>query len=120
MSKGWRTCVYAFFGPVPKIKYREGRKCHVFQCSAKNCKHGIARYLDTKDAQSTGNMRKHVRKCWGEDVLKAADQARDVKEARENVVGSYVKNGSITAAFERKSKVIAVYSHRQHTKTETR
>ena len=94
MNAGWRTCIYTFFDPVPDIEYCNGRKCHVFKCSAKNCKHKIARFIHTSDAQSTGNMRKHVRKCWGEDVLKAADEAKNVAEARAKVIAPYIENGS--------------------------
>ncbi|GLB35657.1 hypothetical protein LshimejAT787_0212220 [Lyophyllum shimeji] len=120
MQSGWRTAVYAFFQPDPVIEYRDGRKCHVFRCTGKGCTQRIVRYLDTKDAQSTGNMRKHVKKCWGEDVLHAADEAKNIHEARTKVVGGYRANGSITASFARKDKANVTYSHRPHTRTETR
>jgi hypothetical protein len=43
----------------------------------------------------------------------------NIKEARESVTG--IKNtGSITAAFEKKGRGRLTYSHRQHTKTETK
>jgi hypothetical protein len=42
----------------------------------------------------------------------------NIKDARESVKG-IKETGSITAAFERKGKGIT-YSHRQHTKTETK
>ncbi|KAG1722400.1 uncharacterized protein EDB91DRAFT_1240224 [Suillus paluster] len=69
-------------------------------CQAKRCKNKVRRYLDKGDARSTGNMRKHVRSCWGDEVLKAADQAKD--------------------ANERKGKGKVTYSHHQHTRAETR
>ena len=80
------------------------------------------RYLDTGDAQSTGNMRRHVAKCpcWGPDILKAADNASNLKDARENIVKNYLRDGSITAIFVRKLKGKITYSHRQHTRAETR
>ncbi|KAG6809246.1 hypothetical protein H0H92_001041 [Tricholoma furcatifolium] len=78
MQKGWCTSVYAFFKPDPEIMYdKSGRKSHVFACTAKGCCTKVTRYLDTKDAQSTSNMRKHVRKCWGEDVLEATNSAKN-------------------------------------------
>ncbi|KAF8059610.1 hypothetical protein FPV67DRAFT_1425266 [Lyophyllum atratum] len=120
MQNGWHTTVYAFFKPDPVIEYRGGRKCHVFRCTGKGCTQRIVRYLDMKDAQSTGNMRKHVKKCWGEDVLHAADEAINIQEARTKVVGGYRANGSITASFARKDKANVTYSHRPHTRTETR
>jgi hypothetical protein len=55
----------------------------------------VRRYLDTTDAKSTSNLRKHAKICWGEEAVAAADQTRDVLAAREA-------------------------SHRQHTTTETR
>ena len=58
--KEWTSLVYAFFHPEHKIEVKEGRRSHVFKCQAKGCKAMIRRYLDTKDARSTGNMRKHV------------------------------------------------------------
>jgi hypothetical protein len=72
------------------------------------------------DTNSTGNLRKHARLCWGEEALKAAEEAKDVNDARELVVKSILKSGSITALFERKNKKKVTYSNRQHTRTETR
>ncbi|KAK7436420.1 hypothetical protein VKT23_019131 [Stygiomarasmius scandens] len=117
----WKKPIYAFFDPEPTLEYRkDGRKCVVFRCSAKNCKkHEIARYLDTEDAGSTGNMHKHVKSCWGEEVLADVDKAKDVDEGRM-LTASYKRNGSITASFERTKKGKVTYSYWQHTKTETR
>ena len=42
------------------------------------------------------------------------------KDARESVVKEIKGSGSITAAFERKGKGKVTFSHRQHTKTETK
>ena len=78
------------------------------------------RFLDKKDARLMGNMRKHVKSCWGEDALNAADDAKDADEVRAKIVGSILKNGSIAASFERKGKGKLTYSHRQHTRGETR
>ena len=76
--------------------------------------------LIKKDARSTGNMRKHAKVCWGDEVLKAADDAKNAEEVRTKIVASVLRNGSITASFERKGKGRVTYSHRQHTKSETR
>jgi hypothetical protein len=65
-------------------------------------------------------MWKHVRSCWGNEVLKAAGQAKNANEAREKIVGSFLRNGSITTSFERNGKGKVTYSHRQHTRAETR
>jgi hypothetical protein len=118
--KDWVSPVYAFFNPTPKVVEINGRHAHEFKCQAKGCKATVRRFLDKKDARSTGNMRKHVRLCWGDEVLQAADHAKDADEVRHKIVHSILRNGSITAAFERKSKGKVMYSHRQHTRAETR
>lgn len=119
--------MYAFYSPIPEIEYRDGRKCHIFRCTAQanvtRCGHRIVRYLDTKDAQSTSNLRKHARKCWGEDVIKEADEAGTLDAARTLLrkdAGSDKRNGSITSHFARQGKGRVTYSHRQHTKQESR
>ncbi|KAF5359917.1 hypothetical protein D9758_013966 [Tetrapyrgos nigripes] len=112
-----------FFDPEPTIEYRkDNRKCVVFRCSNSKCKRReVVRYLDTRDSSSTGNMRTHVKSCWGEEILLEADKAKDVDEGRK-VTGGYKRNGSITAAFEKRkgSAANVTYSYRQHTKAETR
>ena len=78
----------------------------------------VRRYLDTTDAKSTGNLRKHARICWGLETVAAADETRSFGEAYE--VLKRFKDGSITEAFERAGKGKITYSHRQHTTTQTR
>ncbi|KAG2040592.1 hypothetical protein BDR03DRAFT_857502 [Suillus americanus] len=120
IMKDWISLVYAFFNPTPCIVTIEGRLAHEFMCLGKSCKATVRRYLNKKDARSTGNMRKHVRACWGKDILVAADNAKDANEARVKIVGGFLRNGSITALFEPKGKGQVTYSHRQHTRAETR
>ncbi|KAI6004779.1 hypothetical protein EDD15DRAFT_2155499 [Pisolithus albus] len=120
LQKEWVSPVYAFFGSMPVIKEIDGRQVHEFKCSARGCKVKIRRYLDTKDARSTSNMQKHVKSCWGGDVLSAADNAKDANEVQTKIVGSILRNGSITAIFERKGKGKVTYSHQQHTQSEMR
>lgn len=69
LMKEWLSPVYAFFNPMPCIVDVDGRRAHEFKCSARGCTTTIRRFLDKKDARSTGNMRKHVKSCWGQDVL---------------------------------------------------
>ncbi|KAF8121861.1 hypothetical protein EV363DRAFT_1146113, partial [Boletus edulis] len=116
LQKEWTSPVYAFFDPIPAIREINGRRVHEFTCSARGCKVKVRRYLDTLDARSTSNMRKHVKGCWGTDALEAADSAKDMDEARTKIAGSILRDGSITAAFERKGKGKISYSHRQHTR----
>lgn len=71
LQKDWCSKVYAFFQSKVNIAYIDGRKCHEFTCSAKNCKAKgnkpriVRRYLDTKDRASTKSLRAHAIKCWG-------------------------------------------------------
>ncbi|KAG1781437.1 hypothetical protein EV702DRAFT_962042 [Suillus placidus] len=120
LMKDWISPVYTFFNPKPHIVIIEGRRAQEFKCFGKSCKATICRYLDKKYARSTRNMWKHVRACWGEDVLMAADNAKDANKARTKIVGGFLQNGSFTASFERKGKGQVMYSHHQHTRTETR
>ena len=119
MMDEWNSPIYMFFSPVPEIIYVKGHQVHVFRCLAKSCKQSIWRFLDKSDAKSTGNMRQHVKNCWGEDVLKSIDGTKSIAATRDTVK-SYSANMSITSAFTRAGKGCMTYSHRQHTKTETR
>jgi hypothetical protein len=119
MKKDWNSPVYAFFAPNPIIEYVGGRRSHLFKCRAKGCNKRVRRFLDKGDATSTGNMRKHVKSCWGEDVFNEVLTAKNTEAARD-AVKSYLANGSITTAFECKGDSQIQYSHRQHTKMETR
>ncbi|OJA08026.1 hypothetical protein AZE42_10848 [Rhizopogon vesiculosus] len=116
----WISPIYAFFNPTPVVETIDGCCAHSFKCTAKGCKVRIRRFLDKKDARSTGNMRKHVKICWGEEVLQAADEAKNAEEVRMKIVPSVLRNGSIMASFERKGKGQVTYSHWQHTHTETK
>jgi hypothetical protein len=120
MSKDWKSPVYAFYEPVPEIEYVDSRRTHVFKCMAVRCKYRARRYLDTKDKSSTGNLIKHVKLCWGDEVWKAASECKNAGEARAAVVKPFAKSGNITASFERTGKGTVTYMHRQHTKTETK
>jgi hypothetical protein len=64
-------------------------------------------------------MRKHAKKCWGEDVVKATDNAKTADEIRETTIQGALDVQSIIALFERKGKGKVTYSHRQHTKAES-
>jgi len=123
LAQDWTSPIYAFFGTVPDITYIDGRQAHEFRCSARSCKgkgvNGriVRRYLDTTDRKSTSNLKRHAIICWGAETVEGALEAKvDIEEARTTLQG--VKDGSITAAFEWKGKIS--YSHRQHTKAETR
>ncbi|KAI6095005.1 hypothetical protein F5141DRAFT_1014150, partial [Pisolithus sp. B1] len=116
LKREWNSPIYAFFAPELTIEYIAGHHLHVFWCTAKGCKKGVRGYLDKSDAQSTGNMHKHVKAYWGEDVLQKAFKMSGTTAACK-AVKSYVKSGSIPAAFDCQGGVS--YSHQQHTKLET-
>jgi hypothetical protein len=123
ISKEWNSPIYVFFKPIPSIEYIDERRIHVFECSARHCKgkgngRMVRRYLDTGDAKSTGNLRKHAKVCWGLETVAAADETRNIDTARKAL--EKVKDGSITEAFERVAKGKVTYSNRQHTTTQSR
>jgi len=119
MKKKWNSPIYAFFKLDPTIEYKGGWCSHVFQCNGKGCAKGVCRFLDKGDAWLTGNMCKHVKRCWGEDVLDEVMQIQSFPAAHD-AVKSYQLNGTITTAFEQKDKTKRTYSHQPHTKAQTR
>ena len=79
------------------------------------------RSFDKADASLTSNLQKHVKVCWGDDVVKAANETKDIKLACGIVTQSGLCNTSITVIFEcAKGKGAVTYSHSQHTKTKTK
>jgi hypothetical protein len=125
----WNAPVYAFFESVPTIAYIDSRRVHVFKCLAKSCRGKgrkprlINRYLDTGDAKSTGNLRKHAKLCFGNDAIQAADATKNIGATRRILMKNLdnLKDGSLTATLERAGKKQKVtYSHTPHTKTETK
>ena len=119
LKREWNSPIYTFFSPSPAIEYVGGRHSHVFRCAAKGCGKTVCRFLDKSNARSTGNLHKHVGKCWGEDVLHQVFEFGNVKAAHE-AVKSFTENRSITVAFEQKNKEQVQFSHRPHKKWQTR
>ena len=111
--------IYSFFRADVKIIYVGGRRVHQFICAKPSCKQTINRYLDKKDAMSTGNLRKHAKSCWGTEAVDAADSVGNVKEAREHVE-KLGRTGLITEAFKRTPGSKVTYSTRQHTPMQSR
>jgi hypothetical protein len=127
LSKDWNSPIYAFFKPMPIVEYIDNRRVHIFECSALHCKgkgkyaQHVRRYLDTGDAKSTSNLRRHAKVCWGQEAIDAASQAKDIHAARDAMAKAKPKDGSLTAVFERiGTKNRLIYSHRQHTRAESR
>jgi hypothetical protein len=70
-------------------------------CKGKGkCPRQVNHFVDKGDVSSTSNLRKHAKKCWGEDTVKAADETKDIKRARDILAKSGLANASITAMFE--------------------
>ncbi|TFK73078.1 hypothetical protein BDN72DRAFT_791600, partial [Pluteus cervinus] len=110
MKSQWISHVYAFFTePVVNVDL-DGRIAHVFRCQGRNCSHVVRRYQDTKDRVSTGNMFKHVKACWGHEVLDAAKGAGTIKDARKKVMEPYKRSGQLTASFKLKGEGKPTYS----------
>ncbi|KAH0826877.1 hypothetical protein J3R83DRAFT_4420 [Lanmaoa asiatica] len=119
--KDWNSPIYAFFEPRPCIITNvDGQSTHVFKCCACGCKKTICQFLDTSGVRSMSNLQKHVKSCWGQQVLEAANDAKDADEVQTKIVPNILWDGSITMAFERKGKGKLTYSHQQHTQQETK
>ena len=87
MSKKWTSLVYVFFKKKPQIEYKNSRRAHVFECGAGRCKGRNSRYvyrfLDKGDANSTSNLLRHAKICWGGDVVEAVTATCNLEAARE-------------------------------------
>lgn len=118
LRRDWRSPIYAFYEPLPEIGYEKKRPYHEFICAKKGCGKRIRRYLDKGDAGSTGNLGKHVRHCWKNNVVQSALEAENLDDAREIVAGH--RDGVLTSHFERIGKGKATYSSTPPTKSETR
>jgi hypothetical protein len=129
MAKDWTSPIYGFFQSRPAIEVVNNRRCHEFQCAAPLCKGKgtrpriVRRYLDKADRNSTSNMHKHAKNCWGEENVSKALEAKgelSINDVHESLAQAKLHNGSITAAFERNGKGSVTFSTRQHTYMETR
>jgi hypothetical protein len=102
------------------------RRCHEFICGAPHCKgkgvkgRNVRRFLDTSDARSTSNLRKHAKMCWGAELVEQADGTKDITGIRAGLANAKVIDGSIIASFQRQGKGKITYRIRQHTYKEAR
>ncbi|KIL61836.1 hypothetical protein M378DRAFT_82091, partial [Amanita muscaria Koide BX008] len=127
LKKKWTSPIYAFFKATPTIEYSGKSRIHVFECIASHCKSNgknqrfVRRNLTKGDATSTSNLCKHAIRCWGEEVVKAASQAKSVKDARavlKEKTGN-LQDGSLIFEFQRIGKGKETYSIRPPTKLES-
>ena len=72
---------------------------------------GVCQFLDKGDSKSTSNMRKHTKKCWGDEVVALADKAKNANKIHATTIKGALDPQSITTAFERKGKGKVKYSH---------
>ena len=89
-----------FYAPDPLIGHEGGCCYHEFKWVAKGCRKGVRCYLDTKDAKSTSNMQKHVKRCWGDNAVRLANEANGCDVVHKSVVQPLLRDGTITASFE--------------------
>ena len=75
---------------------------------------------NTGDAKSTSGLRRHAKNYWGSDAVEAADGTKDLESVRLVLMKTKLRDGSITAQFERIAKGKVTYSHCQHTTMEAR
>ena len=105
MLKKWTSPVYVFFKKIPQIG---GHRCHVFSCAAGSCKgcngRNIIQFLDKGDANSTSNLLRHARICWGTNAVEAATATKDLEAAHEVLGTTKLRDGSILAEFQWLSK----------------
>ena len=95
-----------------------GHRAHVFHCANWGCKHQVKRWLHRGDQYSTGNLRKHVKSCFGEEALQRATDSGSVGKAHEGVK-TYLRSGDLMTSFKRSGKGSVTYSVRQHMATKT-
>jgi hypothetical protein len=123
LSNNWNAPIYAFYEPLVKVEYVRVKgvlqKCHTFKCALKRCRNkGIHQFLAGSDRQSTSNLRKHAKRCWGDDTIENADKLPDVAAARSLMDG--VTQSSITKAFAWVVNTKVSYATRQHSKGQVR
>ena len=116
----WLGPIFDMLVPEPKHNFR-WFECADGRCQSKNGRDD-RRCLDKGDAKSTSGLRRHATKCWGPgaETVESADGTNGLKAARAVLQESKLRDGTITAAFERIRRSNITFSHRQHTSTEAR
>lgn len=65
------------------------------------------------DMNLTGNLRKHVKSCWGKEALDAADAKESASDARA-AVSTYWQTQDIKVAFGNIGKKTVTFSMCHH------
>ncbi|KAJ3964441.1 hypothetical protein EV361DRAFT_765889, partial [Lentinula raphanica] len=86
--------VYAFFHAKPEIEFAKDHsaKYLVFRCT--QCNDTTRQGWKTGDRGSTGNLREHVKKCWGDEALAAVNDL--TLEKAKNAVSKFKKSKQTT------------------------
>lgn len=88
---------------MPMIEYIDAHRAHVFECVARSCHSKnrlVHQFLDIGDAKSTSNLHQHVKVCWGEEAMAAANNTWGVKTAQDVLAHVKVMDGSIMVLFQ--------------------
>ncbi|KAJ3816387.1 hypothetical protein F5880DRAFT_1494337 [Lentinula raphanica] len=102
-----KSTVYAFFDAQPEIQFARDHSAEYLLYRCSKCSETIRQGLKTGDRGSTGNLREHVKKCWGEDALtavkdstleKAQAAVRDFKKTKQTTLTLVVN--SVTSWFK--------------------
>ncbi|KAJ7689875.1 hypothetical protein B0H16DRAFT_1210215, partial [Mycena metata] len=122
-KQSWSSTIYAFYSGDIDIEYRSRKLHHIFICAARGCGHRVARNQTTKDRNSTKNLTKHAKKCWGADTLDAASDMGSLEKAR-TLLSTHkgAKNQLLTDIFKRHTPGgnLEYLSHVPLSKSETR
>ncbi|KAJ3963860.1 hypothetical protein EV361DRAFT_982847, partial [Lentinula raphanica] len=88
------SVVYAFFHTKPDIEFAKDNSAEylVYRCT--KCAEKIRQGMRTGDRGSTGNLREHVKRCWGEEALAAVNNT-SLEKAR-TAVGEFKKSKQTT------------------------
>jgi len=60
----------------------------------------VYRYLNKGDANSTSNLLRHARICWGTEAVEAATATHDLDAARAVLAKTKLWDGSILTEFK--------------------
>jgi hypothetical protein len=112
LQRTWTSPIYSFFSRDVSIQYHDNRMCHFFPCASRKCKGalgGVRRFQDTKDRNSTANLKHHAKRCFGEDAVNIAIHGSEAKPS-----------ATVFSLFARPGQKPVRYSHRNLTDAETR
>ncbi len=77
----------------------------------------MRRFLDTKDRASTGNMKRHAIRCFGQTVVDGS-MSSDAAKVRQGL--AKFREGTIPAVFEARGNGVVTYKTQALTKVDVR